>query len=473
MLVLDTARADAFEPYGARAGASPVVAELAAAGDHAPLAYAPSSWTVPTHAAMFAGELPRALGLGQAPGGTPAGVREVMRTLTPRLLPSVLRDAGYTTVGASCNSWISPSSGFDAGFDVFDHVQLPRAQGYDQPGVRGGLRWLWQGARAELDDGAEAVAGRVRAWFDGWDGTRPFFWFVNLVECHSPYLPPRPWNDLPLLGRLRAAQDVTRYQTLEAVWRHCATGQPVPAEALTRMRHLYGRAIASLDAWIGRLLELLASHRVLDDTIVVVTSDHGENFGEAGLIGHAFSLDDRLIRVPLVARGLDLPDAPYGLERLPASIADAIGLDAHPWEAPARAAAVAQFDPLIAPDAERLDELAARWDLDERARRLFCEPQTCATDGRRKLLRWGDQELAYDLESDPLEQHPVRLAGDDPAFAGLRATLARPEVRPGAARPIPRPDDDGAPGLGDDGTVGPDDAETRALEAQMRLLGYL
>lgn len=463
MLVLDTARADAFEPYGARAGASPVVAEMATTGDHAPLAYAPSSWTVPTHAAMFAGELPRALGLGQAPGGTPAGVREVMRPLAPRLLPTVLREAGYTTVGASCNSWISPASGFDTGFDVFDHVPLPRAQDFDQPGVRGGLRWLWQGARAELDDGAEAVADRVRAWFDGWDGSSPFFWFVNLVECHSPYLPPRPWNDLSLVGRLRAAQDVTRYQTLEAVWRHCATGEPVPPDALARMRHLYAQAIASLDAWIGRLLELLDAHRVLDDTIVVVTSDHGENFGEGGLIGHAFSLDERLIRVPLVTRGLDLPDGPYGLERLPATLADAIGLDAHPWRRSEDTAAVAQFDPLVEPGAPRLAELAARWDLDDRGRRLFCEPQTCVTDGHRKLLRWGEQELAYDLDRDPLEQHPLQVAPDDPAYTGLRAALDR------AAAVDRRPD----PPATTDPASGADDAETAALEAQMRLLGYL
>lgn len=459
MVVLDTARADAFEPYGARAGASPVVAEMATTGDHAPLAYAPSSWTVPTHAAMFAGELPRALGLGQAPGGTPAGVREVMRTLAPRLLPSVLREAGYTTVGASCNSWISPSSGFDTGFDVFDHVPLRRAQDFDQPGLRGGLRWLWHGARAELDDGAEAVADRVRAWFEDWDGTRPFFWFVNLVECHSPYLPPRPWNDLSLPDRVRAARDVTRYQTLEAVWRHCATRESVPPDALARMRHLYGRAIAALDAWIGRLLELLDAHRVLDDTIVVVTSDHGENFGEGGLIGHALSLDERLIRVPLVARGLDLPDGPYGLERLPSTLAGAVGLDVHPWEPAERDVAVAQFDPLIGPDAPRLDELARRWQLSEDGRRLFCEPQTCATDGRRKLLRWGEDEVAYDLVRDPLERQP--LAADDPAFADLRATLRSPEVRAEGPLQVSQPD------------PAPDDAETQALEAQMRLLGYL
>lgn len=463
--MLDTARADAFEPYGAARGASPAVAQLAASGDHAPLAYAPSSWTVPSHAAMFAGTLPRALGLGQAPGGTPAGVREVVRQLAPRLLPTVLQRAGYTTAGASCNSWISPATGFDTGFEVFEHVDLPRADVYGGGGILGSLRWLWHGARAQLDDGAEAVATHLRRWLDTWNGSQPFFWFVNLVECHSPYLPPRPWNDLPLRERLRAARDVPRYQSLEAVWRHCTTGEAVPDEALARMRHLYARSILALDDWIGRILGLLDDHRVLDDTIVLVTSDHGENFGEGHLIGHAFSLDERLIRVPLVARGLELSDEPFGLERLPITIAETVGLKAHPWAATDRYGAVAQFDPLVAPDARRLDEVTERWHLDERGRRMFSEPLTSVTDGRHKILRWGEQELVYDLAEDPLELRPRTTTPPDPALAALRRTLRRPEVWDTAA-----PTDAGGAGP-DARNEHHDDVE--ALEAQMRLLGYL
>ena len=440
------------------------MADLAASGDHAPLAYAPSSWTVPSHAAMFAGALPRALGLGQAPGGTPAGVRDVVQRLGPRLLPTVLRRAGYTTVGASCNSWISPATGFDTGFDRFDRVTLPRAEVYDQGGVAGSLRWLWHGARAQLDDGAEAVAGRVRDWFDGWDGRQPFFWFVNLVECHSPYLPPRPWNDLPLVQRLRAARDVPRYQSLEAVWRHNTTGEPVAPVALERMRHLYGRSIAALDAWIGRILELLDARGVLDDTIVIVTSDHGENFGEGGLIGHAFSLDERLIRVPLVTRGLRLPEGPFTLDQLPSTVAAAIGLERHPWAAISRPAAVAQFDPLVTPGAERLDEVARRWQLDERGRRMFSEPLTCATDGRHKIVRWGEQDLHYDLSSDPLELDGQPAAADPSRFRAVRDALHRPELWESEMVTV----------ASVAGSHTPDgDHDVEALEAQMRLLGYL
>lgn len=460
LVVLDTARADALEPYGATPGASPTVADLARTGEAVEQVYAPSSWTLPTHGALFTGSLPRALGLGQAPEGRPEGVRPRLRSLSDRLLPSVLRRAGYATAAASCNVWISEASGFDTGFDEFSYVPSPRGGLLDE-GFSAATQRLWEGLRARRDDGARRVGTLLRRWLRERDRQRPFFWFVNLTECHSPYLPPRPYNDLPAWQRLRAAADVGRYQSLEAIWRHCTTDARVPSDALARMRYLYSRAIRAMDDWLARLLRSLEEARVLDDTIVVVTSDHGENFGENGLYGHAFSLDDRLIRVPLVSsRPLPWPrSGPASLVDLPAALTRAAGLDDLRWPAsPDGPAVIAQFDPLADRDDPRVRQVAREWGLDDRGVAMFTEPLTCATDGVRKVVRHGSEERVYDLTGDPLETQPVASAG--PGIEPLRAALDSERAWAAPAR-------DGHP-------PGPTDREEiEALEEQMRLLGYM
>ena len=123
--------------------------------------------------------------------------------LGPQLLPSVLRQHGYRTSGVSANLWVSEQSGFDEGFDSFRYLKSRRNHKIDSKRAIDKLQWYLEAARASVDDGASAVV----ALLDEWSSSRhrePFFWFVNLVECHSPYLPPRPFNNQSLRGRLQA-----------------------------------------------------------------------------------------------------------------------------------------------------------------------------------------------------------------------------------------------------------------------------
>jgi arylsulfatase A-like enzyme len=228
------------------------------------------------------------------------------------------------------------------------------------------------------------------------------------------------------------------------------------------MRHLYRRSIRSLDDWLGRVLGALEERGVLDDTTVVVTSDHGENFGEGGLLAHAFSLDDRLVRVPLVVSHADAvlePGRVHSLAELPSLVAAAAGLPEHPWtDAPLPGGfAAAQFDPPASEGDPRVDVAVREWSLSAAARRRLTSPITCVTDGRFKLVRRGDTDELYDLLDDPLEVRPVvpHAAG-----AGLRAALEdgrlwdEPSAAPVAA-PTPEP------------------GELAEIERSMKLLGYL
>src|SRR6266550_2286818 len=111
LIVFDTARADAFEPYGGGVGTSPTMSQLAGQGSALPAAYAPSNWTLPSHVSMLSGLEPRATGLLQAPEGNALKVRPVIEALRDRLLPEVLRRSGYSTRAVSANAWISQATG--------------------------------------------------------------------------------------------------------------------------------------------------------------------------------------------------------------------------------------------------------------------------------------------------------------------------------------------------------------------------
>lgn len=409
LIVFDTARADRFEPYGSTAGSTPAVAQLAAEGTAHPLAFAPSSWTVPSHVSLFTGLLPGRAGLHLIEQ-THDGFRQALDHFRDRSLPSVLSRHGYRTVGISANGWVNGPTGFDIGFDQFEYVASHRHVRLGG-GWRARTRWAYQALQARLDDGAARIEALVA---DAVRGRRPFFCFVNLVECHSPYLPPRPYNPLGRRDRMRAAADANRYCTLDAFW-NIALGvsPPPPADVIERMQALYDGSIAQLDAWLARVLDALDRAGLRPDTQVVVTSDHGENLGEAGLTGHNFSLDDRLIRVPFVTSGplhLRTPRA-VSLVDVPTLLGDALGIDGHPWDpvSPDRDIAVAQFVAPVRAGEPGVEEGLQRWDLDPAARKKLLRSFECATDGRTKVFRDEDGETVVDLATDPLELAPDPL----------------------------------------------------------------
>jgi hypothetical protein len=433
LVVLDTARRDIIEPYGAPGGSTPAIAGLARGGSALPKAYATASWTLPSHASMFTGLLPSALALGQPPNGAPQGARPALERVVDRLLPEVLRRAGYATHGWSTNLWASPLAGFDLGFDSHEYISAASSRRIDAltaTGLRGQLAWALEGLRGREDDGAAVVGRQLRESIGSWSGT-PTFWFANLSECHSPYLPPRPWNQLDVRERVVSALEARRHLNFESICLAAARSYQVPDEALARMRRLQQDAASYLDHWLTDVLSSLDARGILDETLVIVTSDHGENFGEDGLLAHGFS---------------------------------AAGLEDHPWVSPELAAevAIAEYDAMAPPDDPRIQDFARKWSLSEGAVGRLCANYRCATDGRHKLIVRDGQEEYFDLVSDPGETEPLPPSSANGSLGSLRAALEQTE--PAESAPA-----------GQDAAPSPQasDEEIAAIERQMKLLGYM
>lgn len=468
VVVLDAARRDAFEPYGAPVGSTPTVGQLASRGRALPEVYATAPWTVPSHASLFTGLLSRAAGLIHIP--SPSAAKSALEPHASRFLPEVLRRHGYATVGASANPWASGLSGFDTGFDRFTLVDSERKASSHWRRQLGHARWLAEVGRGRVDDGARAAEGAFSTWLSA-ERQRPFFWFVNLVECHFPYLPPRPYGDVSTLDRLRAAEDVRRYFNLDSIYRVNARILEIPDDVLARARKLYRGAIRYMDDWLARLLERLDGAGVLEDTLIIVTADHGENFGEAGLVGHMLSLDQRLIHVPFVVAGPGAERVSLNsLADLPRRIADAVGLVDHPWgEGLPQGIGLAQSEPLgEADDPEVITALDKFGVVDEGGRARLTTKLSCAVRGDLKLVRRGEREELYRLDQDPLELDPLPV-DRAPADLATRIGELRAALDHQAMAVV---DPQGSAGERDTRPEA-SEAEMQDLEARMKLLGYM
>jgi arylsulfatase A-like enzyme len=314
-IVMDTARAQNALPSNSPETV-PRLAKLANEGVEYTSAISTAPWTLPSHASMFTGQY-------TSDHGTNAGNKRFDPDHDP--LPKLLQDAGYTTVAFSNNSWVSPEFGFDSGFDEFypgwkllntggDITRVMRE--YNEPLVQ--LRELVASSkltnlpatavnaaftkfvRSRYDYGALVTNWKIRRWFERqYDGEDPFFMFINYLEPHLEYDPPKKYcSHLPDGVSIKTAKRIE-----QDAWRYLGGEIELTDRDFEILEGLYDSEIGYLDHRIGELLDDLSSRGVLEDTLVVIVGDHGENVGDHGLMDHQYCLYDTLVHVPLIVRG--------------------------------------------------------------------------------------------------------------------------------------------------------------------------
>jgi len=254
--LVDTLRQDRLSCYGYHRNTSPNLDALSKDSIRFTRLLPPSSWTRPSVASLLTGTHPY----------THRGQdrTDVLNESAPSLA-SELKNAGYATFGIVTNPNCFPMWGFGKGFERYAcYLTNPKHGGVD-----------------------ELVADETIAIIREADG-RPWFIYAHMMGPHQPYNPPPPY-DLQFRER--------KYDTTKK-------------SELARMTHdLYDGEVAHSDAQIGRVLDELRRLDQLDNTLVIVVSDHGEEFWEHGVLGHGFNLFDASMRVPFLVR---LPKGEFG-----------------------------------------------------------------------------------------------------------------------------------------------------------------
>ncbi len=396
---LDTTRPDRLAPYG-HAIDTPALSRLAREGVVFDQAIAAAPITEPSHLAMFTGQPP--LVTGVVSNGTHLGDR-------PALLWRALQAEGYVTAGFVAGFPLHGKYGWSQGMNVYDD-DFGAVAGLQSLGLVKAYNQVALKEHALRERPADLVLARAVPWIRAHRGT-PFFAFVHLYDVHGPY-------DQPTNAALGPAPTDGPALALPPYW-------PAPDRRITSadwLARAYDNEVVAVDAAVGQLLDALGPS--LDDTIVMVTADHGESFTEHDyLFDHGDNLHDPSLRVPWIVR---YPPAVKAGVRVPCQVG---GVDLTPTVL----ALVGAEDPVAREGLARVAELGGG-ECRERAvyastvaGRLVADPPTDhAVRGHgRKLIRHeaageGATVELYDLVADSGET--VNLAPND-VSEGLAALL--------------------------------------------------
>ncbi len=327
LIVLDTVRADHLELYGYERETMPALTRFAtetAVVAQRAISNAPSS--LPSHASIFTGLYPIRHG-AHKPFLKDPNPPDYAYRLHPSIptLATILSKADYWTVGISGNSGpLSPFFGLSQGFQVYHSEPSPRRAfvafspwGIEEitnlwverialafsavfPFTRDYLLGVPYKRAGEITDLAIEAIERA--------GDKPLFLFVNYMDAHSPYFPPADFMDR-FPGR---SPSLLTSGFNHAWWKAVVDGEvELDDEERSHYVALYDAELSYLDTELDRLLSWLRQRPEWDDTLIVITSDHGEALGNHGGLEHSNSLYDEITRIPLIVKpGTRTPGAP-------------------------------------------------------------------------------------------------------------------------------------------------------------------
>lgn len=283
-IVMDTVRGDHVSSYGYSRKTTPRLDALAQGGVLFENAFSASSWSLPAHASLLTGLLPL----------HHQSEFEVYRCNCAGV-PELLSNKGYRTAAISANTVVfSAWRGFAKGFSFFKD-DFEKLGSLWTRTTYGRMAYYWVFRRLGMRNipgraYAEDVTDAALQWV-ALGGQRPFFLMLNYFDAHDPYLPPQPFR-----GKFSKSKNPGG--VLNSFLGQ--TPQNLPAEMLESEVAAYDGSVSYVDDQIGKLLDGLRELNFLDNTIVVVTSDHGEGLGDHGSYGHGLTLYLSEIRVPMV-----------------------------------------------------------------------------------------------------------------------------------------------------------------------------
>jgi arylsulfatase A-like enzyme len=390
LVSIDTLRADHLPSWGYPRDTAPFLTSLAARGTLFEQAIAAAPSTTPSHMSLFTALQPSVHGLlgNTALGALPRGIGT---------LAEVLRDAGFATAAVTEGGGLALHLGFERGFGAFieNPVPLPHRPGLQAP--------------VSFDLG--------RNWLLTQRDRRSFL-FLHTYEVHGPYQAPEAYAGL-------FAQTPPGLEPRPGLRPH---QRPVH----------YDREIRFVDDELRRLVGALEAAGRLERTLLVLTSDHGEEFLEHGWIGHGATLPEEVLRVPLLVLGPGIPagrriEEPVGLVDLAPTLLELLGAPPLPG-AMGRSFASLLREAQIPSDSDARPLFSETWfeaGFGAEGPKPVQQPSYSIRKGSRKLVRLradeGFRYAYFDLSADPGERRDL-YAADPGAAADLRALLdAYPE----------------------------------------------
>ncbi len=415
LIVWDTVRSNNLSISDYKRDTTPHLKRWAQRGVTYRLALAPAPWTYPSHTCFFTGHWPFEL-----------NTQWKFRLDTPHAtLAEFLASRGYQTAGFAANTnCCSYESGLARGFAHYEDYSLTPwsllsrtvpgkwiLENLLSPGGFFGRKWT-----ALQSHYARELNETFLNWLARRRTDRPFFAFLNYFDAHEPYIPP-----MEHYGQFGIRPEAIRdYRFL---MEYVGTVKDlVPLRDITMARDCYDDCIASLDEQLGRLLESLQSQGILENTDVIITSDHGEAFGEHKTFGHSYSVMLNEVGVPLVILSPQAPAgkevaSPVSLRDLPATVVDLLGLSAGTpfpghsltgyWKSSAgedseitTPALSEQADPTAFEGLPASDSSHPSYQM------------SLVTSGHHYVRTDLGAEQLYDLKSDPYERHDLMESPD-------------------------------------------------------------
>jgi arylsulfatase A-like enzyme len=417
LITIDTVRADHLGAYGYDPAISPNIDALARKGVLFRQAISQSPWTLTSVCSTITSMYPTELEIFVRPGAVPQTHLDEMRTT----LAEALHAGGYRTQAYMTNAWLVPENGVDQGFENFVGIRF--AEPFDQNQLLkhpllalAADSWpdLWplllKSHELLFDPRLTTAEDRRYVTTYGMDYIRlhrneRFFLWLYYMDVHTTYTPSDPFPSAP---PGISPEELDRLEHLD-FWPLVDNGpRLVPPEELPAFVSLYDGEIHGVDYWIGQLTAELERQGLADRTVIVLHSDHGEEFLDHGGFVHGTTLYDELVRVPLIIAGPAVAapgrvvDTPVRLLDVMPTLLDIAGVPV-PQEAQGRS-----LVPLL--QGQDMEEVPI---YSEMLHTTAFDRKAVRYQGWKLIYGFVDEKVElYDLRSDPREQ--VNLAGAEP-----------------------------------------------------------
>jgi arylsulfatase A-like enzyme len=313
ILVLDALRTQNMSLYGYNKKTTPNLEKISKEATLYKNTIASSYWTLPSTASLFTGTYTSTHYLIKN------GDKLSQKFVT---LPEYLNKKGYDCYGLSPNPFVSKYSKLDRGFHIFDDFyensikhkinsltnnffegnsgenknqvantlfnKISKNYAYKK------LYWYFTGF---FDKFATSINNKIEYYLKNRDRNKPFFLYAHYTETHTPYVIPRKYRE-----KFFENTDLKPWDINQDHFDYYINDSTITQEQFSTLRSIYDGAINYLDNKVFEIYDFLENNNLIDNTMLIITSDHGDQLGEKGLFFHVFSLYDTLIKIPLIIK---------------------------------------------------------------------------------------------------------------------------------------------------------------------------